>query len=54
MDGQIDMEQKGYELIQLFDPTDNIDLKFSRSDFEIAWSWEWVVQLAQNKRDINW
>ena len=57
----IDMERKGCELTECwtrvvtlnFDLTHDLDLEFSRSNFENAVFQEWEGQLTWNQRDVS-
>ena len=61
MHDPIDMKQKVCELIWhwtyymtlTFDPAHELDLGFSRSNFEVVISEEQVVLLARNEKDMN-
>ena len=62
MEGPIDMEQKRCESIGCYTHfvtfniplTHDLDLGFSRSNFENAVSQEWKGRLTWNKSDVNW
>ena len=62
MGGPIDMEQKGCELIGCYthfvifnlDLSHDLDLGFSRSNFEKVVSQEWDGRLRWNERDVSW
>ena len=57
MGGPIDMEQKGYESIEWYTSfvtlSYDLDLGFSRSNFENAVSQELEGQLTWNQRDVS-
>ena len=61
MGGPIDMERKGCELIGCythfvtfnFDLSHEIDLGFSRSNFEKVVSQKWDGRLTRNERDVS-
>ena len=57
MGGPIDMERKGYESIGCYTYfvtlNYDLDLGFSRSNFENAVSQEWEGQLTWNQRDVS-
>ena len=61
MGGPIDMERKGCESIGCYTHfvtfnfylNHDLDLGFSRSNFENALSQEWEVRLTWNERDVN-
>ena len=61
MEGPIDMEQKGCESIGCYiyfvtfnvHLTHDLDLGFSRSNFENAVSQEWKGRLTWNKSDLS-
>ena len=57
MGGPIDMERKGYESIGCYTYcvalTRDLDLGFSRSNFENAVSQEWEGRLTWNQRDVS-
>ena len=61
MGGPIDMERKGCESIGCyihfvtfnFDLTHDLDLGFSRSNFERVLSYEWDGRLTWNERDVG-
>ena len=57
MGGPIDMEQKGNESIGCYiyfvTLSYDLDLGFSRSDFENAVSQEWEGQLTWKQRDVS-
>ena len=61
MEGPIDMEQKRCESIGCYTHfvtfniplTHDLDLGFSRSNFENAVSQEWKGRLTWNKSDVN-
>ena len=58
----INMEKKGCESIECwnhimtsnYDLTHDLDLGFSRSNFEIAVSQDWEGRLTWNERDVSW
>ena len=58
MGGPIDMEWKGYESIGWYTffvtLSYDLDLGFSRSNFENDVSQEWDGQLTWNLRDVSW
>ena len=57
MGGPIDMERKGYESIGWYTFfvtfSCDLDLEFSRSNFENAVFQEWEGQLTWNQRDVS-
>ena len=57
MGGPINMEQKGYESTGCYTYcvtlSYDLDIGFSRSNFEIAVSQEWEGRSTQNNRDMN-
>ena len=57
MGGPINMERKGYELIGCYayfvTLSYDLDLGFSRSNFETAVSKEWEGRLTWNERDVS-
>ena len=57
MGGPIDMKRKGYESIGCYTYfvtlSYDLDLGFSRSNFENAISQEWENRLTWNQRDVS-
>ena len=54
-EGQFSNRWCGFHYITLtFDPTHDLDLGFSRSNFQVDVFQEWMVRLTWHKRDMNW